>query len=147
MKVQSFKKLLAVAILYTGCMAAGPVVSQSLGPPSDGETVVLVNHFRAADEAKVREFLVELRKAVTALAKQDPIYQKVEQSTRALLVAAPAEGSFSTIWLMDPWVGEASYDYGEILVRALGDERAKELLALVSDQDSSADTLPASRSG
>ena len=103
---------------------------------SPGDRVnVILNHVRADKRAQFEEFVFEgLLPALRENARSDPMAKKVLDQTRMLLPAEKnADGTYTYIWLMDPWVEGGVYSYRTIIAEARGVETALKYVEMAQD--------------
>jgi hypothetical protein len=92
-----------------------------------GERIwVLLNHVKADKLEQHERFVEDILM---------PAAEKVEPATfrhtRFLLPAEPNEdGTFTSVFLMDPLIEDADYTFDGLLTKAYGEEQAKEYLKL-----------------
>ncbi|MEE2792556.1 MAG: hypothetical protein VX453_13035 [Acidobacteriota bacterium] len=96
-------------------------------PASENQVNVILNHVRAEKREQFEEFVFEgLLSALRENAANDPMAKKVLDQTRMLLPAEENEdGTYTYIWLMDPWVEGGVYSYRAIIAEARGEEVAR----------------------
>ena len=93
----------------------------------DDPVNVILNHVRADKREQFEEFVFEgLLPALRENARRDPMAKKVLDQTRMLLPAEENDdGTYTYIWLMDPWVEGGVYSYQAIIAEARGVETAR----------------------
>ena len=103
---------------------------------SPGDRVnVILNHVRADKRAQFEEFVFEgLLPALRENEKSDPMGKKVLDQTRMLLPAEKNDdGTYTYIWLMDPWVEGGVYSYQAIVAKAQDEEEARKYVEMAQD--------------
>ena len=96
---------------------------------------VVLNHVRADKREQFEEFVFEgLLPALRENARRDPMAKKVLDQTRMPLPAEENDdGTYTYIWLMDPWVEGGIYSYQGIIEEARGVETARKYVEMVRD--------------
>ena len=96
---------------------------------------VILNHVRADKREQFEEFVFEgLLPALRENARNDPMAKKVLDQTRMLLPAGQNDdGTYTYIWLMDPWVEGGVYSYQAIIAEARGLETARKYVEMVQE--------------
>jgi hypothetical protein len=104
----------------------------------DDPVNVILNHVKADKRQQYETFLFEgLLPALRDNAKTDPLARRVLEHTRMLLpTEANADGTYTYIWLMDPWVEGGTYAYGAIIAAARGAEEARRYVEMEQDSRS-----------
>lgn len=98
-----------------------------------GTMWVLLNYVKADQRASFETFAFErLLPALEKGAASDPVLRKVHSQTRMLVPQhANPDGTYTYIWLMDPVVPGADYEYRPILERAFSKRETDAALALM----------------
>lgn len=94
---------------------------------------VLLNHVKADKLEQHKHFVQDILM---------PAAEKVDQAayrhTRFLYPAEPnADGSFTSVFLMDPLVEGADYSFSGLLTKAYGEEQAQEYIKLWEEAEAS----------
>ena len=103
---------------------------------------VILNHVRADKREQFEEFVFEgLLPALRENARRDPMAKKILDQTRMLLPAEEnADGTYTYIWLMDPWIEGGIYSYQAIIEEARGVETARKYVEMAQDSLSAPQT-------
>lgn len=103
---------------------------QGSGSAKEGEKIwVILNHVKADKLDLHRHFVYNL--LMPALEKVAP---EGLASVRFLDATEPNEdGTYTTVWIMDPRVESVDYDYNNILAAAYGAEQGAEYMKLVDE--------------
>ena len=101
----------------------------------DGPVNVILNHVKADKREQFEEFLFEgLLPALRDNAHSDRMARSVLEQTRMLLpTEANVDGTYTYIWLMDPWVEGGNYSYRAIIAEARGAEEARNYFEMAQD--------------
>jgi hypothetical protein len=96
---------------------------------------VIINHVKADKRAQFEKYIYEvLLPAVEKNAESDPISKNILEQTRMLEPSqANEDGSYTYIWLMDPYVEDADYSYKGILTRVHGPEETEKYLSMARE--------------
>jgi|SRR5215207_7888985 len=94
---------------------------------------VLLNHVKADKLEQHKHFVQDI--LMPAVEKVDPA---AFRHTRFLSPAEPNEdGTFTSVFLMDPLIEDADYTFLGVLTKAYGEEQAKEYIKLWEEAEAS----------
>jgi hypothetical protein len=94
---------------------------------------VLLNHVKADKLEQHKHFVQDI--LMPAAEKADPVAYR---HTRFLAPAEPNEdGSFTSVFLMDPLIEGADYTFLGLLTKAYGEEQAKQYIKLWEEAEAS----------
>ena len=105
-----------------------------------GEKVwVLVNHIKPGKlDAHLRWIYDILMPAVERVAPD--IYRTVRFLEPHEEDEQPEDGTYRTVWIMDPLVEGADYNYDTLLTKAYGPDQANEYMKLIDEWESGGQT-------
>jgi len=123
--------ILVFSFLLVGWCAAPTWSAPAKAEP--GTMWVILNHVKADRRANFEAFLYErLLPALQKASASDQTSAKLHKQTRVLVPKeANSDGTYTYIWVMDPVVPGADYDYRAILERAYSKADTDGALALV----------------
>jgi hypothetical protein len=124
-----------VLVMCAGFLISLSAVSSRTEPAkvAPGTMWVLLNHVKADQRASFETFAYErLLPALKKGAASDPLLKKLHSQTRMLVPReANPDGTYTYIWLMDPVVPGADYEYRAILEKAYSKEETAAAIALM----------------
>jgi len=92
----------------------------------EDEVWVLLNHVKAEDWENHKNFVLNI-----LIPAAEKVVPNEMGHTRFLYQTEPNEdGSYTSIWLMDPVIKDGNYDISKILKKAYGDEKGEEYYKL-----------------
>lgn len=111
------------------------------GHAAPGQTVwVLINHIKPGKlDAHLRWIYDILMPAVQRVAPD--IYRTARFLERHEEDEQPEDGTHHTVWIMDPVVDGANYDYDVLLTQAYGAEQAQEYMKLSDEWEARGQTV------
>lgn len=123
--------LVILALIFTNLGTFGQ--TKSAPRAKLGETVyVVLNPVKANKRAQFERFIHEILWAHANKLSQEE--QKAFRQTRVLHPAKPEkDGTYSYIFLMDPYIEGADYSFLSLLIKMYGQPKAKEYYELYRD--------------
>ena len=115
--------------MQKGTVRNANVASETIRAVEGEQMWVLLNHVKADKWEQHKHFVHDI--LVPAAEKVEPA---TVRHTRVLLPAEPNEdGSYTSVFLMDPLIEGADYTFMGLFTKAYGEEKAKEYVQLWDD--------------
>jgi hypothetical protein len=86
---------------------------------------IVINVVKADKQKQFENYLTKFRAALDKVSATDPVIKRTNDQTRVLKPTKPNEdGTYTYVFLMDPYVEEADYNMPRVLERAMSKSEA-----------------------